>query len=63
MKSLELQQDFALRRGETIVRGWALGSSAMKNITEKGPRPLEARDFVPNIVQKGVDTPHRIGYS
>ncbi|MDO8838181.1 MAG: NYN domain-containing protein [Parvibaculum sp.] len=56
---LELQPDFALRSGETSVHGWALGDAALRSIVEKGPRVLEARDFVPNIEQKGVDL--RIG--
>lgn len=58
-QSLELQNDVALRQGETVVHGWALGDAALKNITEKGSRPLTAKDFVPNIEQKGVDL--RIG--
>jgi uncharacterized LabA/DUF88 family protein len=59
MDSLELKPNFALRKGETVMRGWSLGSSAMKNIILNGTRPLTARDMVPNIVQKGVDL--RIG--
>lgn len=58
-QSLELQPDFALRQGETAVHGWALGSAALHDITTNGTRPLQARDLVPNIEQKGVDL--RIG--
>lgn len=58
-QSLEMQPDMALREGETVVHGWALGDAALQNIVDNGPRMLEARDFVPNIEQKGVDL--RIG--
>jgi len=55
---LELSEDFALRRGETVVHGWKLGSAATRDI-QKTPRHPEAKDFVPDIKQKGVDL--RIG--
>lgn len=58
-QSLELLPDFALREGDTAVHGWALGSAALRDITERGPRVPAANDFVPNIEQKGVDL--RIG--
>lgn len=58
-QGLEVQPDFALRQGESAVHGWALGDAALKNIIANGPRLLDARDFVPNIEQKGVDL--RIG--
>lgn len=58
-QSLEMLPDFALRQGETAVHGWALGSAAMKDLTANGPRVPTAKDFVPNIEQKGVDL--RIG--
>ncbi len=57
-QGLELMPDFALRMGETVSHGWTFGSRALKNLTEK-PRQPEAKDFVPNIEQKGVDL--RIG--
>ena len=57
-QTLEMQPDFALRSGETAVHGWSLGSMALKSLT-KEPRPLVAKDLVPNIEQKGVDL--RIG--
>jgi uncharacterized LabA/DUF88 family protein len=58
-QGLEMLPDFALRQGDTSVHGWALGSAALKDIIANGPRVLQARDFVPNIEQKGVDL--RIG--
>ncbi len=58
-QKLEMQPDVALRMGDTAVHGWALGDAALKNIIDSGPRTLSARDFVPNIEQKGVDL--RIG--
>jgi uncharacterized LabA/DUF88 family protein len=56
--SLELRPNFALRMGETAVRGWVIGSKAEKAMM-KSPRPCVAADLVPNIEQKGVDL--RIG--
>jgi len=57
-QTLEMQPDFALRSGETAVHGWSLGSAALKSLTQT-PRPLVAKDLVPDIEQKGVDL--RIG--
>lgn len=56
--SLEMKPDFALRMGETVVYDWKLGKKAMEAIVEKS-RPVEGKDLVPNISQKGVDL--RIG--
>lgn len=58
LQKLEMLPDFALRLGETVVHGWELGAVAAADITAR-PRAPEARDFVPNIEQKGVDL--RIG--
>jgi len=58
LDKLELSPNFAVRRGEVLSRGWKLGKSAMMQL-KKTPRQVVARDFVPNIVQKGVDL--RIG--
>jgi uncharacterized LabA/DUF88 family protein len=58
-QGLEMQPDVAMRKGDTVVHGWALGGAALKNIIAAGPRILRAQDFVPNIEQKGVDL--RIG--
>lgn len=56
--TLELQPDFAVRRGTLIQGGWKLGSSALRNLA-KSPRVLTASDLVPDLKQKGVDI--RIG--
>jgi uncharacterized LabA/DUF88 family protein len=58
LDTLELQPDFAVRRGTLIQGGWKLGSSALRNLS-KDPRPLSASDLVPDLKQKGVDI--RIG--
>lgn len=58
LDSLELLPDFAVRKGETVTRGWVIGSAAFKQML-KSPRVPEARDLKPNIQQKGVDL--RIG--
>lgn len=55
---LELQSDFAVRRGTIIQAGWKLGSSALRNLA-KTQRPISGRDLVPDMAQKGVDI--RIG--
>jgi len=56
--TLELKPDFAVRRGEIIHTGWKLGSAALASLS-RGPRPVAARDLVPDMGQKGVDI--RIG--
>jgi uncharacterized LabA/DUF88 family protein len=58
LQALELQPDFAVRRGTLGMRGWKLGSAAMKSIAA-APRPVAPADLVPDIQQKGVDM--RIG--
>lgn len=58
LDTLELQPDFAVRRGTLIQGGWKLGSSALRSLS-KDPRPLSASDLVPDLKQKGVDI--RIG--
>lgn len=58
-QGLETQPDFALREGETAVHGWALGKSALRDLTKNGARALNPSDLIPNIEQKGVDL--RIG--
>ena len=57
-QELELQDNFALRLGETEAVGWRLGDKAAKNIYRQ-PRPPELQDLMPDIRQKGVDM--RIG--
>ncbi|HVY52296.1 MAG TPA: NYN domain-containing protein [Devosia sp.] len=58
-QSLEMLPDFALRSGESAVHGWALGTEAIRDLAKNGARALTAKDFLPNIEQKGVDL--RIG--
>lgn len=55
---IELLQNFALRRGETVVRGWRIGQKALKQMVT-APRVPAPKDLTPNIQQKGVDL--RIG--
>lgn len=54
LDSLEVQEDFAVRRGELMLSGWKLGGEALKSL-KKGPRKIESRDLVPDLNQKGVD--------
>ena len=56
--SLELQPDFAVRRGAIIQSGWKLGKVALKALA-KTTRAITATDLVPDMAQKGVDI--RIG--
>lgn len=58
LDALELKPYVALRLGETMVRGWKIGSAGFRDMV-KNPRPASAQDLVPNIEQKGVDL--RIG--
>ena len=58
LDQLELTPHFAVRRGELVVHGWKLGSSALRGMM-KNPRPPTAKDMVPDLEQKGVDL--RIG--
>ena len=54
LDGLEMEDDFAVRRGELAFRGWKLGDAALKNMA-KAPRLPEGRDFIPEFQQKGVD--------
>lgn len=56
--SLARTPDFALRKGETVFRGWSLRTDVLAEIATS-PRPLTASDLAPNVEQKGVDL--RIG--
>lgn len=58
LDQLELLPNFALRKGEAVVRGWRIGPKAIKDML-KNPRSPVAGDLIPNIEQKGVDL--RIG--
>src|SRR3546814_19962621 len=53
LEAIEQFDNFALRKGETVVRGWSLGERAAKNIL-KNPRMHEANDLVPNKNQKDM---------
>ena len=59
LDSLELEADFAVRRGQLIQTGWKLGTAAIRALRKNPGRSLTAGDFVPDISQKGVDI--RIG--
>lgn len=58
LDALELQDDFAVRRGIIILTGWKLGKKALKSLA-KTKRSITASDIVPDMAQKGVDI--RIG--
>ena len=58
LRSLELQPNFAVRRGVVSCQGWKLGSAALRSISNH-PRAVAAGDLVPDLKQKGVDM--RIG--
>ena len=57
--SLELEPDFAVRRGELIHTGWKLGRVALRRLRSRSKTDLNPADLVPAISQKGVDM--RIG--
>lgn len=58
--SLELEPNFAVRRGQILQSGWKIGRSAMKRLLKPGSqKAITARDLVPDMQQKGVDI--RIG--
>jgi uncharacterized LabA/DUF88 family protein len=58
LRSLELQPNFAVRRGVVSCQGWKLGSAALRSLSQH-PRAVTANDLVPDLKQKGVDM--RIG--
>lgn len=58
LETLELEPDFAVRRGNLMMSGWKMGRYALKSHAQAS-RPLAPRDLVPDISQKGVDL--RIG--
>ena len=59
LQGLEQAPNFAVRRGETVMRGWKLGESTLRAIEEEPATQISDHSFVPDIVQKGVDM--RIG--
>lgn len=56
---LELEPDFAVRRGMLLQAGWKLGKAALRNLPQAKGSNVAPRDLVPDISQKGVDM--RIG--
>lgn len=56
--SLELEPDFAVRRGTIVQTGWKLGRMALRSLS-RVQRPITGKDLVPDMAQKGVDI--RIG--
>jgi uncharacterized LabA/DUF88 family protein len=61
LDSLELQRDFAVRRGYLLHQGWKLSDKFLKSLSasEDQSVTIKARDIAPDIKQKGVDL--RIG--
>jgi len=55
IESLELQSDFAVRKGVLACYGWKIGSKASKALLEQKKKSIEAKDLVPDIEQKRVD--------
>lgn len=58
LDGLELQPDFAVRRGALVCHGWKLRPQALRAL-RKNPRQLQGPDLTPGFQQKGVDM--RIG--
>lgn len=58
LRDLELEPNFAVRRGLLKLSGWKLGKRAIQGLS-RNPRQIVANDFVPDLKQKGVDM--RIG--
>ncbi len=58
LNQLEMEQDFAVRKGETVARGWKIGNASLNSML-RSPRVPTASDLQPNVQQKGVDL--RIG--
>jgi uncharacterized LabA/DUF88 family protein len=56
---LELEPDFAVRRGALVQSGWKLGRSALRRLSTSSTKSITAKDIVPDMAQKGVDI--RIG--
>lgn len=59
LRELEGSRDFAVRRGEVVFRGWRIRRAVQRQLQTEPERPIAAGDFVPDLVQKGVDM--RIG--
>lgn len=59
LDALDLQPNFAVRRGTLAVHGWKLKTKALRNIERRRITSITSADLAPNIQQKGVDM--RIG--
>ena len=59
LREVELAEDFAVRRGEVVYRGWRLHPTPLRRLQVEPGGTVTADDFVPDFVQKGVDM--RIG--
>lgn len=62
LDKLKLKRNFAVRLGSVRFRGWKLGEKAKEKLAREhkladcdGKYTLSPDDFIPNIVQKGVD--------
>lgn len=55
LEQLEESDDFAVRRGEVAFRGWRVGDSANRALQRDPHKVVGGEDFVPHLVQKGVD--------
>jgi uncharacterized LabA/DUF88 family protein len=56
-KELSHKNFIAIRKGETVFRGWKIKEdiiNALKNQSLQLP-PLQDKDFIPDLTQKGVD--------
>ncbi len=58
INGLELQPDFAVRRGTLLSQGWKIKKTAVNDMI-KTKRQIVAKDLAPDLKQKGVDI--RIG--
>jgi uncharacterized LabA/DUF88 family protein len=58
LRDLELQPNFAVRRGVVSFQGWKLGGAALRSLS-RNRRAIVAHDLIPDLKQKGVDM--RIG--
>ena len=58
IQDLELQETFAVRKGEIAFRGWRLNKRINHDVLS-GRKQIEEKDIVPDMAQKGVDM--RIG--
>lgn len=59
LEGLEESEDFAVRLGEVVFRGWRLGPAADRALQQNRDKTVSEGDFVPDFTQKGVDM--RIG--